>query len=97
MPIVCKLDVKKVDKSAMFNSTRGAVYLDVALIENRDGEDKYGNLGFVVQSLPKERREAGEKGPIIGNWKRVGKDAGPKPLPSAAAGSAPPPDDDIPF
>jgi hypothetical protein len=41
-------------------------------MENRDGVDQYGNNGFVVQDIGKERRQAGEKGPIIGNWKHVG-------------------------
>lgn len=95
MPIVCKIDVKKIDKSALFSGSRGT-YLDIALIENRDGEDQYGNLGFVAQSLSRERREAGEKGPILGNWKRIGNDAAkpaaPRPAPTPAAG-----DGDITF
>jgi hypothetical protein len=70
-------------------------YLELTLIPNRDGPDKYGYTGFAAVNLSKERREAGEKGPIIGNWKPVGR-----------AAAAPPPEqiapatddgDDIPF
>jgi hypothetical protein len=70
-------------------------YLELTLFTNRDGPDKYGYTGFAAVNLTKERREAGEKGPIIGNFKPVG--------PAAAA---PPPEqtkpatddgDDIPF
>lgn len=46
-------------------------YLDVTLMDNRDGPGKYGDDGFAVVNLPRERREAGEKGPIIGNWRHV--------------------------
>lgn len=46
--------------------------LDLTLMENRDGLDSYGNNGFIVQDIGKDRRLAGEKGPIIGNWRHVG-------------------------
>jgi hypothetical protein len=38
-------------------------------MDNRDGRDKFDNDGFVVQDLGKDRRLAGERGPILGNWK----------------------------
>jgi hypothetical protein len=41
-------------------------------MDNRDGTDQYGYDGFIVQDVGKERREAGIKGPIIGNWKHIG-------------------------
>jgi len=44
-------------------------YCGLTLMDNRDGRDQYGNDGFVVQDVGKERREAGEKGAILGNWK----------------------------
>lgn len=46
-------------------------YLELALIENKDGEDQFGNAGFASVDVGKQRREAGEKGPIIGNWKHI--------------------------
>lgn len=86
--IALKIDVTKIDKSLLFRGKNG-VYLDAVLVENRDGEDQYGNMGFISQSIPKERREAGERGPIIGNYKEVGKSQrkatppAPKPKPKA--------------
>ena len=49
---------------------------DITLMDNRDGPGQYGDDGFAVLGLSKERREAGEKGPIIGNWKHVGQPIG---------------------
>ncbi len=70
--IVCKINVTRIDKAHLFNGKNGK-YLDIALFENRDGTDEHGNEGFITQSVTKEAREAGQKGPIIGNWRRVGK------------------------
>jgi hypothetical protein len=70
-------------------------YMELTLIPNRDGPDKYGYAGFAAVSLTKERREAGEKGPIIGNWKPIGRAAAaPPPVQSAPATDD---GDDIPF
>jgi hypothetical protein len=69
--IVCKIAVNKINKSLMFKGQKHT-YLDVVLHENRDGEDEFGNLGFISQSISKEARERGDRGPIIGNWKEVG-------------------------
>jgi hypothetical protein len=66
-----KIDVTKIDKSAIHVGAKGK-YIDLTLMENRDGVDQYGNNGFIVQDIGKERRLAGEKGPILGNWKHVG-------------------------
>jgi hypothetical protein len=74
--ISAKIDVTKLDKSAFFKGTKG-VYCDITIIEK---PSEYGD-GFIVQDLGKERRMAGEKGPIIGNWKEVGTKA---PTPSPA-------------
>ena len=69
--ITLKINVSKIDKSAIFEGKNGK-YCDFVLFENRDGTDQYGNDGFVTQDIGKERRLAGERGPIIGNWKNVG-------------------------
>lgn len=61
----------KIDKSALYQGKSGT-YLNLTLMENREGPDQYGNDGFVVQDISKERRQAGERGPIIGNWKYIG-------------------------
>ena len=92
--IKVNLDVGKIDKTALFKGKKGT-YCDLTLMWNKGGEDEYGNHGFVVQDLGKERRLAGEKGPILGNFKDWDKEA----KPAASGGSAPPADDgdDIPF
>lgn len=48
---------------------RNGKYLSLVLWENRDGEDQYGNHGFVTLDMSKEDREAGKRSPILGNWK----------------------------
>jgi len=49
--------------------TEKTASMDVTLMDNRDGPDQYGNNGFATLDLGKERRLAGERGPILGNWK----------------------------
>jgi len=104
-----KIDVTKIDKALLYQGQKGT-YLNIVLMENREGKDQYGNDGFVKQETSKEQRAAGIKGPIIGNWKHVGSSA-PKQergTPQRPAGipprSKPAPDpeldvegDDIPF
>lgn len=68
---VAKINVTKILKEHLFTGKNGAKYLDIALHDNRDGTDQYGNDGFITQSVSKEARERGEKGPIIGNWKEL--------------------------
>lgn len=99
------IDVTKIDKTALVAGKPkpdGHVpkYMDLAMMDNKAGRDEYGNDGFIVQSLPKARRDAGERGPIIGNWKtleRRGAAAPPKPSKPAPADGAPTEDDDVPF
>ena len=71
----------------------------MALHENKDGVDEYGNSGFCTQSVSKEARERDERGPIIGNWKEVGSKQ--KPSASSQRTQAPkaaePDDEDCPF
>ena len=68
MIIKLKLDLTKVDKTKLFRSEKtSAVYLDVTLLENKNGVDQYGNSFMAVQDISKEAREAGEKGAILGN------------------------------
>ena len=97
-----KIDVKKIDKTALYHGAKGS-YLDLTIMENRDGTDQYGNDGFIVQDIGKDRRLAGEKGPILGNWKHLGERApsyqgqaatSPAPVSQSLASNE---DDDIPF
>lgn len=92
---VAKIDVTKIKKEHLFSGKNGAKYLDIAIHENREGTDQYGNDGFITQSVSKEARERGEKGPIIGNWKKL-ETRQSTPAPKSAP-SQPEPDDDIPF
>jgi len=64
-PITVKLDVTKIDKTALFKGKSGT-YLDLAIWPNKDGV-RYGQTHYVVQQLSKERRDKGERGPIVGN------------------------------
>lgn len=65
-PIRVKIDVTKIDKSALFKGAKGT-YLDVTLWPTPDSQ--YGDYYRATQDIGKERREQGEKGPIIGNAK----------------------------
>lgn len=89
--IVIKIDVKKIEKERLFKGEKGT-YLDIALM---DRPDEYGNEGFVVQSVSKEERLAGVKGPIIGNWKILETKPKPKPAPKPVVPKLD--DDDIPW
>ena len=95
--IAINIDVKKIDKAALFTGKKGT-YLNMTLMENREGVDQYGNEGFIVQDIGMARRQAGERGAILGNWKTVK----PAQAPQAPAPQAPQADDEddesfIPF
>lgn len=89
------INVTKIDKSALYEGKSGK-YLNLVLFDNKDGLDQYGNSGFVTQDIGKERRETGERGPIIGNWKETGQ---PKPqqVAHSSAHTHAEDHDDIPF
>ena len=70
MIIKCKINVSKIDKSKMFVGKQGT-YLDITLLENKNGPDEYGNHFMVVQDVSKEDRQAGVKGAILGNAKKL--------------------------
>ncbi len=67
-----KINLAKIDQTAVFEGKNGARYIDLTLMENKQGLDQYGNTHMCVQDLGKERRLAGEKGPILGNGKTIG-------------------------
>lgn len=98
--IVLKIDVTKIDKNHLFQGKSGK-YLDAALV---DKPNDFGDDGFISQSVSKDARAKGEKGPIIGNWRHVGgsakqKPAEPKPTATKPKPEAPPTgdDQDLPF
>ena len=88
----------------------GSHNLDLTLMRNRDGKDQYGKDGFCTVDVGKDRRLAGERGPILGNWEdldggnqRQGRDVSAQEATRRTAPDAPvaPADDDdsdqIPF
>jgi len=89
--------------------TEKTASMDVTLMDNKDGRDQYDNDGFATLDLGKARREAGERGPILGNWKDLdgGNPRGGRDVPASEARrktetrQQTPPDDeeetDIPF
>ncbi len=64
--ITVSVNLNDIDKSALYEGKKGK-YLNLTLMESKN--DQYGNSHFVVQDLGKERREAGERGKILGNAK----------------------------
>ena len=57
-----------IEKNNLFKSEKGNVYLDfVAFDTDPDKRKDPDNTHMVVLSLPKEKRDAGERGPILGN------------------------------
>ena len=92
--IIAKINVEKIENERIVQGKKGK-YLDLVLMENRDGTDQYGNDGFVCHSVTKEERLKGVKGTIVGNFKRMGSSSS-RPAPT----SAPPPEvdnSDVPF
>jgi hypothetical protein len=88
--ITGKIDVTKIDKDKLYKGKKGT-YLDFALIPTPDS--KYGDDYMVVQSIPKEERDAGKKGEVLGNC-RIFSSSAP------AGGSSAPAEDteeDVPF
>jgi len=76
-----KINLAKIDQTAVFEGKNGARYVDLTLMENKQGLDQYGNSHMCVQDLGKERRLAGEKGPILGNGKTIGTVKPSRPAP----------------
>jgi hypothetical protein len=72
-------------------------YMGITLMDNRDGPDQYGNDGFATLDIGKQRREAGERGPILGNWKHMGQRQAPPAATPKAAKPEPEEADDVPF
>jgi hypothetical protein len=69
------LDVSKIDKTALYESPKtGKKYLSITVLI-REEKDQYQNDGFVVQKISKERKNAGERGAILGNAKIMDWDA----------------------
>ena len=61
-----RIDVTKIDKSKLYKGEKGT-YLDLVFIPTPD--NKFGHDYMIAQSLPKEDRESGDRGAILGNGK----------------------------
>ena len=73
------IDVTKIDKARIVEGKKGK-YIDVTAFIDLDEQDEYGNNGMVTQNVTKEEREAGVRGPILGNAKVFYRDEGqPQP------------------
>lgn len=75
--ITVTINVSRIDESTLYDGKNGK-YLTLTLFENTKGPDQFGNHGFVTQDIGKERRESGEKGPILGNYKVLDQNRKPK-------------------
>jgi hypothetical protein len=96
------INVERIPKGSTTPGKNGAGrYLELVCF---DKPDNYGNDGFVAIGVTKEEREAGKRGPIVGNWKTLGgakTPASKAPPPKRQADPSPDLDaadgDDIPF
>jgi hypothetical protein len=73
----------------VFVSDKGGIYLNVDIIENKQGEDQYGNTHMITLDIGKDRRAAGEKGAILGNCKTLNFNNGSQSQSAAKNGKAP--------
>lgn len=93
------INVSNIDKSKMIQGKKGN-YLNMTVFVDPDNADQYGNHGMITQSLPKEEREAGQKGNILGNAKVFWSGSSDNRTQNTAQASAPATsvdDSEIPF
>ena len=90
-----KINASKILKEHLYAGKNG-LYLDAIAFENRDGPDQYGNTHFVCQSVSKADREAGKRGPIIGNL-RVMDAPPPQPADDVQTDTTTATNDGLPF
>jgi len=66
--ITFSINLSKIDKTQLVKGEKG-IYLNLTAIETPNNQ--YDHDWMMVQSVSKEAREAGEKGPILGNGKNI--------------------------
>lgn len=69
------IDLAKIPENKIRKVGKGN-YTDLILIPYSKGRDDKGNDGMVAVDVSKQEREAGQKGPIIGNYKELGGNGG---------------------
>jgi hypothetical protein len=74
-PITISINLSKLDKR-YFHEGKNGKYLNLAMFQNRDGAGTYGDTHYLVQDIPKEARDRGERGAIVGNAKVPDDDSG---------------------
>ena len=80
-PIIrLKIDVTAIIKEAMFTAKKPnkngktPVYLEVSLWDKpHEFPDGKTTAGYITQEIPKELRDGGMKGEILGNWSYIEK------------------------
>lgn len=90
-----KINVSRIEKERLFEGKQGK-YLDATAFIDLDNPGPYGDHGMITQDVKKEERQAGQKGPILGNCKVFYRDDQQAPQESAPTGGGSI-DDDIPF
>ena len=66
--ISIRIDATKIDKSRIHIGEKGK-YIDLTTFIDTEKEGRYGDHGFISQSVDKEEREQGIQTPILGNCK----------------------------
>jgi len=90
--VALKIDVSKIDKARLFKGAKGT-YLDATVFVDLGEADKYGHHGMITQDVTKAEKDAGDRGPILGNCKVFWRDEQPE-----ATSPQPAVDDDaLPF
>lgn len=79
-----KIDVSAIEKARLHKGAKGT-YLDATAFIDLDELDQYGNSGMVTQDVSKEERQAGTKGPILGNTRVFWKEDGQAPQQNTSA------------
>lgn len=105
--IILNIDVTKIPKERIETNPKWkGKFLKLALRDNKEGRDEKGSDGFIVIDLPREQRDAGQRGEIVGNWKDTANNTPkpqqrtppPRPQPKPADPDLDAPEeDDVPF
>ena len=95
--VALKIDVSKIDKDRLFKGAKGT-YLDAVAFIDTEQESQYGDHGMITQSVSKEERDQGVKGPILGNGKIIWREDGASAsAPARQSAHSDDMDSDIPF
>lgn len=94
--IAIKIDCTKITKERLYPGKKGGKYLS-ALAMELDEPDRYGNDWRIVEAVSKEERQAGKRGPILGNGKNIGGAKRQEQKPAQAQAGEQPQEDDVPF